>query len=147
MNPSFLPISCLSAVCLLCLSMAGALAEPVETMANQSWALRDTDGLFGRADLQEVVAAQSRRDAAAVATYFTHDDPLVRARAAFAAGSLQDPSMVPGLLKLLADPAARVRVDAAFALRQTPGVPSAELFRHFEAEKDREVARMTRAHF
>ena len=108
-------------------------------MANQAWPLRPSDGLLERKELQEVVAAQSRRDAAALGVFFEDEDPLVRARAAFAAGSVQDPSLTAGLLKLLKDSDVRVRVDAAFALRQTPGAPSTRLCNSLQVKNHREV--------
>ena len=47
------------------------------------------------------------------------DDPAIRARAAFAIGSMQDPAAVPTLLLLLDDEDPSVRADAAFALGQS----------------------------
>ena len=111
-------------------------------MANQAWPLRHPDGLFERADLQAAVAAQNDRDATALAKFFAHDDPLVRARAAFGAGSVQDAALVPGLLKLTEDPDVRVRLDAAFALRQTPGAPGTLLWKRLQKEKNDEVRAM-----
>ena len=131
----FLPV-------LLCVLGGFAKADPAPTIANQSWPLRHTDGLFQKKILQEVVAAQSRRDAKAMEAFFSHEDPLVRARAAFAAGSVQSPALVPGLVKLLADSDARVRLDAAFALRQTPKVPSVALMERLNTEEEPEVRAM-----
>lgn len=79
---------------------------------------RPDDGLLERPDLQEVVEVQGRRDGAALVTLLGEEDPDVRARAAFALGSVQDPGAREALEALLADPEARVRADAAFALGQ-----------------------------
>ena len=80
---------------------------------------RPADGLLGREDLQAVVERQTRRDSAAVRALLRHRDAAVRARAAFALGSMQDRAAVPALLLLLADPEPTVRADAAFALGQS----------------------------
>lgn len=80
---------------------------------------RPPDSLLARPDLQALVDLQVRRDGPALAARLDDPDPAVRARAAFALGSVQDPTAVPGLLDLLADPDAAVRADAAFALGQS----------------------------
>ncbi|MDX1530699.1 MAG: HEAT repeat domain-containing protein [Rhodothermales bacterium] len=80
---------------------------------------RPSDGLFERDTLQALVEAQSRRDAETLAAALRADDPAVRARAAFALGSVQDAEAVPALRPLLHDPEPRVRADAAFALGQS----------------------------
>ena len=92
-----------------------AAAPPSETTAGP----RPGDGLLARPDLQAVVELQLRRDGAALAALLASPDSLVRARAAFALGSVQDPEAVPALRRLLTDPSARVRADAAFALGQS----------------------------
>src|SRR6056297_1748069 len=104
MKVSHRPASVLSVLLFMLLESGAILADPGPTMARQAWSLRPSDGLLERKDLQAVVAAQSRRDAAVLGGFFTHDDVLVRARAAFGAGSVQDPSLVAGLLQLLGDP-------------------------------------------
>ncbi|MFT4548238.1 MAG: cyclophilin family peptidyl-prolyl cis-trans isomerase [Verrucomicrobiales bacterium] len=134
-------IAHLLSAALLFASIATTPAAP-PTLQNQSWSLRHPDGLLGRPDLQEVVAAQGARDAKALEKYFAHSDRLVRARAAFAAGSVQDPENIPGLVKLLDDSDPRVRIDAAFALRQTEGAPSAALFEQLKNETDADVRAM-----
>jgi len=53
-----------------------------------------------------------------LARLLRHRDPAVRARAAFALGSVQDPGAAAELTALLGDDVAAVRADAAFALGQ-----------------------------
>jgi len=82
---------------------------------------RPSDDLLSRPDLQRVVDLQVARDGQALAALLFDMDPAVRARAAFALGSVQDSAAVPSLVRLLEqDAVARVRSDAAFALGQTP---------------------------
>jgi peptidylprolyl isomerase len=85
----------------------------------QPRAARAPDGLLERADLQRLVDAQTRRDGPLLVSALGDADPVVRARAAFALGSVQDTAAVPALVETLADADARVRADAAFALGQT----------------------------
>ncbi len=80
---------------------------------------RPPDGLLDAASLQRIVDLQERRDAAGLRDALGSTDPAVRARAAFALGSVQDSAAAPGLLSLLDDTAAAVRADAAFALGQS----------------------------
>jgi len=80
---------------------------------------RPVDGLLLRSDLQTLVDLQVRRDAGELAEALRHDDPHVRARAAFALASVQAPSAVPALREALGDPTPAVRADAAFALGQS----------------------------
>lgn len=80
---------------------------------------RAPDGLLARPDLQALVDLQVRRDAGGLIDALASPDSLVRARAAFALGSVQSPEAVPALRRLLADPVPAVRADAAFALGQT----------------------------
>lgn len=80
---------------------------------------RAADGLLDRPDLQRLVDAQVARDGAVLVAALEDDDPVVRARAAFALGSVQDAAAVPALLEALDDPDPLVRADAAFALGQT----------------------------
>jgi cyclophilin family peptidyl-prolyl cis-trans isomerase/HEAT repeat protein len=70
--------------------------------------------------LQEVVELQTARDAGALVRLLEDDQPVVRARAAFAFASLQDQRAAPALIALLADQSALVRAEAAFALGQMP---------------------------
>ncbi len=132
-------------LCLALFALAAATpapAEPAPSLQNQRWPLRHADGLLHREDLQEIVAAQCARDAAALEGFFDHRDPLVRARAAFAAGSVQDAASIPKLLELLRDPDRRVRLDAAFALRQTAGAPAEPLLKRLAEERDGDVRAM-----
>ncbi len=68
--------------------------------------------------LQLVVERQKERDAPSLVRMLTHRNPSVRARAAFALGSVQDPGATAKLTALLRDDVATVRADAAFALGQ-----------------------------
>lgn len=80
---------------------------------------RPLDGLLLRPDLQALVDHQLRRDADALATALRSEDPHLRARAAFALGSVQAPAAVPALRDALGDPTPAVRADVAFALGQS----------------------------
>ena len=80
---------------------------------------RPADGLLARPDLQALVDLQVRRDADGLVAALASPDSVVRARAAFALGSVQDADAVPALRALLSDPVPAVRADAAFALGQT----------------------------
>ena len=81
---------------------------------------RPTDGLLDRADLQTIVELELRRDASGLAALLADEDPAVRARAAYALGSVQDTTVAPALLEALHDLDAGVRADAAFAVGQLP---------------------------
>lgn len=103
--------------------------------------VRPSDGLLERPDLQELVEAQIRRDGSRLTRGLSSPDPLVRARAALALGSVQDPSAVQGLLQALGDPDPQVRGDAAFALGQTGGFGvGAALLDALDVEEDPAVA-------
>ena len=80
---------------------------------------RTSDSLLYRPELQRLVEWQVARDGGALIAALDDEDPDVRARAAFALGSVQDTAAVPALLARLADPHPDVRADAAFALGQT----------------------------
>ncbi len=80
---------------------------------------RYPDSLLFRPDLQHLVDLQIEREGKAIIPYLEHSDPLVRARAAFALASVQDPNATPALLAHLNDTDPRVRADVAFALGQT----------------------------
>lgn len=79
---------------------------------------RPADGLLGDAALQHVVDLQVQRDGRGLRALLESDDPAVRARTAFALGSVQDPDAAQKLRALLFDPDPSVRRDAAFALGQ-----------------------------
>jgi len=79
---------------------------------------RPSDGLLADAALQAVVGDQTRRDGNALVGRLSEPRPAVRARAAFALGSVQAPEALAPLLDALADSATAVRRDVAFALGQ-----------------------------
>lgn len=79
---------------------------------------RPADGLLNQAELQRVVDLQVERDAGAISAFLTDPAPQVRARAAFALASVQDPDAGEALVRALRDPDVAVRRDAAFALGQ-----------------------------
>lgn len=80
--------------------------------------IRPSDGLLGDPELQAVVDLQVARDTAGLVERLGHDRSDVRARSAFALGSVQAPGAREALVALLDDPDAGVRRDAAFALGQ-----------------------------
>lgn len=82
---------------------------------------RPADGLLTEEALQRVVDLQVERDGGALSALLTDADPRVRARAAFALASVQDPAAGEALVRSLRDPDGSVRRDAAFALGQIPG--------------------------
>ncbi|HET6567568.1 MAG TPA: HEAT repeat domain-containing protein, partial [Rhodothermales bacterium] len=93
-----------------------------------------------RTGLQRVVDLQVNRDGEALTRLLNDPHAPVRARAAFALGSVQDQDAVPALLRLLQDPAPQVRADAAFALGQMPGpVPSRSLLDALASEREPSV--------
>ncbi|MBC14701.1 MAG: peptidylprolyl isomerase [Rhodothermaceae bacterium] len=104
---------------LAALAVAGCATTAVPAGPPDATAERPSDGLLTRPDLQALVDLQVRRDGAALARALTNPDSLVRARAAFALGSVQDPAAVPALRALLDDPVPAVRADAAFAIGQS----------------------------
>ncbi len=108
---------CLLGVALVLGSCAPPDARPGPDMAPS---VRPADGLLARPDLQRIVDLQEQRDGAALLRYLDHEDATVRARAAFALGSVQDTAAASRLLELLLDLDPRVRADAAFALGQLP---------------------------
>lgn len=87
---------------------------------------RPYDGLLENPSLQRIVSLQNARNASALVGMLSDADPAVRARAAFALGSVQDSSAIPYLAQLLDDADAGVRADAAFAIGQT-GRPDDDL--------------------
>jgi peptidylprolyl isomerase len=101
---------------------------------------RPSDGLLTNPALQEVVDLQVARDGSGLTALLRSDDPVVRARAAFALGSVQDPEAASVLTGLLADPEAAVRRDVAFALGQlTDPRLGAALLRAFREEAEASV--------
>ena len=127
---------------LLAISALPGREPSAPDLTNQDWALRSSDGLLQRRDLQKIVEAQNKRDSQAIGSALSSPDPVLRARAAFAAGSLQDPILLPALTALLDDPEPKVRIDAAFALRQTPGADSQALLDQLRKETDPTIRAM-----
>jgi len=80
--------------------------------------LRPDDGLLHSEKLQAVVELQVRRDGPSLVEALGDPDPAVRARAAFALGSVGWAGAQEALSALLEDPEPAVRRDAAFALGQ-----------------------------
>lgn len=105
-----------------------ALRTPLDaqTAPAPAEAGRPPDGLLERPALQVLVDAEVERDGATLIRSLGDGDPAVRARAAFALASVQDPGAVPALLDRLRDTDPRVRADAAFALGQTADSTAAE---------------------
>lgn len=97
---------------------AAALAAGCRGGADSAVEVRAPDGLLSDPVLQHVVELQTERDGASLVGLLASPESRVRARAAFALGSVQDPSAVPSLVAALRDTAASVRADAAFALGQ-----------------------------
>jgi peptidylprolyl isomerase len=90
---------------------------------------------MGNRALQAVVDRQVERDAGALVGNLADPDPRVRARAAFALASVQDPAAAPALARALRDPEAPVRRDAAFALGQLSNAASGSLLLDALAEE------------
>lgn len=65
-----------------------------------------------------ILVAQDMRDAKAIAKFLLDKNPEVKARAAFACGSMQDTVHIPRLVELLSDSHFTVRSSAAFGLGQ-----------------------------
>ncbi|HYO45838.1 MAG TPA: peptidylprolyl isomerase [Gemmatimonadota bacterium] len=108
-----------SAVVLLLAALTAAAPASAQVGLQQPRGPRPPDGLLDRPDLQRLVDAQTARDGRVLVAALDDADPVVRARAAFALGSVQDTAAVLALVEALGDPDARVRADAAFALGQT----------------------------
>ncbi len=68
--------------------------------------------------LRQILVAQDSRDAMTLRRFLQDSSAAVRAKAAFAAGSVQDTALVPGLEELLDDVDVGVRQASAFALGQ-----------------------------
>ncbi|HSG50352.1 MAG TPA: peptidylprolyl isomerase, partial [Longimicrobiales bacterium] len=104
-----------------CLLLAGACAPPDSLPAPDTVIRgRPSDGLLYRPHLQQLVELELRRDGPALAAFLNDPEPAVRARAAFALGSVQDTTVAPALLAALHDLDPQVRADAAFAVGQLP---------------------------
>ncbi len=104
---------------LAALAVAGCASTAVPSPPDAPGSARPSDGLLTRPDLQALVDLQVRRDGAALAQALADPDSAVRARAAFALASVQDPDALTALRGRLDDPVPAVREDAAFAIGQT----------------------------
>lgn len=103
---------------------------------------RPIDALLERADLQAIVDLQVLRDGRALAEHLSDADPTVRARAAFALGSVQDAETVSALIAALEDESPAVRADAAWAIGQSAdSTVAGYLFRALRAEGTPSVQR------
>lgn len=123
-------------------ALALACGPPQEGPSGGIPAHRPPDGLLGDAALQEVVALQAARRGDALAALLGDPRAEVRARAAYALGSVQDPTAVGALAAALDDTVAAVRRDAAFALGQVGTAEAASpLVRALATEGDAEVRR------
>ena len=113
-------LSSVFAVALLVAGCAGSAPSVLDGDEGATLDLtRPSDSLLARPDLQAVVDLQVRRDAQGLIGALASPDSVVRARAAYALGSVQAEEAVPELRRLLADPTPSVRADAAFALGQS----------------------------
>ncbi len=95
---------------------AGPSLFPAESIPVEAPERRGGEAFLDRAEIVEVLEMQNLRDGAGLLEWLEHEDPGVRARAAFALASVRDPGSVEALRALLEDPAFEVRRDAAFAL-------------------------------
>ncbi len=101
---------------------------------------RAPDGLLETAALQRIVDLQVDREGGALVPLLSGSDPRVRARAAFALASVQDPDAGSALVGALRDVEASVRRDAAFALGQLSDLAGgSQLLAALVEETDREV--------
>ena len=95
-----------------------------------------------------VLRAQDQRDASSLQTFLQNEDAWLRARSAYAAGSVQDTTLIGSLISLLSDKSPLVRKAAAFALGQlnyvvTPlqrSAVSLKVVQVLKTEKDSRVA-------
>ncbi len=117
-------------VSLLVVLLAGPAPVQGQTLLPQGHPALQTgraaDGLLDRPARQALVDAQIERDASALVAALEDPDPAVRARAALALGSVQDPAAVRQLTAALEDSDPRVRADAAFALGQSADSTASE---------------------
>ncbi|HIN78054.1 MAG TPA: HEAT repeat domain-containing protein [Gemmatimonadetes bacterium] len=84
-------------------------------VGDEAVSLRPGDGLLRDPELQAIVDLQVERDALGLAEMLFTRDATLRARAAFALGSVQEPTTLPILVsRLEIDEDAAVRRDPAF---------------------------------
>jgi cyclophilin family peptidyl-prolyl cis-trans isomerase/HEAT repeat protein len=74
---------------------------------------------FSNSAIKAIYELKDKRDARAVMTYLTDQDPIIREEAAMALGSIQDSLAIEGLARLLKDDNKEVRRAAAWALGQS----------------------------
>jgi len=98
----------------------GTTFVPIEPIPLPTVVVPASDGLLSSPELQRVVELQTARDAGALVPLLAHAEPAIRARAALALASVQDPRAELPLQTLLRDPDPGVRGNAAFALGQIP---------------------------
>lgn len=99
------------------LGSSGRASEP--PIPVESPITRAEDPFLDDPVVVEILGLQNARNGAGIARFLTHADPAIRARAAFALASVQDPATRAALESLVvSDPVAAVRADAAFALGQ-----------------------------
>lgn len=132
------------AVLLAVLGAASCVAAAPGPGASQPGSAgRSSDRLLSSVALRRVVELQARRDGAALVSLLEAEDAPVRARAALALASVQDPSAVPALLSSLRDDAEEVRADVAFALGQIADSTVAdELLERLSRERAAAVRRL-----
>lgn len=80
--------------------------------------LESIEAPWAEPGLREVVELQLDRNGAELTELLGSEDPRIRARAALALGSVQDPEAAQALARLLNDPEPGVRREAAFAMGQ-----------------------------
>lgn len=120
-----------------CAGDEGLSGDPIPVEAPQ---VRVGDDLRAFPELVEILGLQTRRDGTGLEPFLFHERREVRARAALALASVQDPERWDALHALLADPDAEVRRDAAFALGQIPQPDgAAALMQALREEGDREA--------
>ncbi len=116
MTPRTRAIQTTALVLLATSGCGGAMAG--DSLAVPAPRLPPSDGLLENAELQAVVDLQTNRDGSGLQEVLENPDPFVRARAALALASVQDPTALPALEARLSDSAPEVRANAAFAIGQ-----------------------------
>ncbi len=102
--------------------------------------LPPSDGLLGNPELQALVDLQTARDGAALQERLSSSESAIRARAALALASVQDPTAFDPLVERLTDADPDVRRNAAFALGQLAlDDGGLVLLRALSAESDQDV--------
>jgi hypothetical protein len=100
----------------------------------------DGDGSVRAFAAQSLGKLSDARSVDALLKALDDDDAEVRGNAIVALGLIKDDRAVPGLIRLLkAEQTATLRIQAALALANIPGVKSAELLPVMEEERDERV--------